>query len=453
VTGILAESEARFRATFENAAVGIAHVAPDGRWLGVNKALCRILGYPADELITRSFKDITHPDDLVADLAEVNAMLDGKIDSYGIDKRYLRKDGSIVWARLTVGGVRKNDGSIDYFVSVVEDISARKQTERALQASKDRLQLALDAAQLGSFQYDRGRRVLSWDGRCREIFGVAEDELHVEDLMKLIHPDDTEIVWRFINMPLHAPEKSEARVHRILRGGEVRWIEVHRLAYFEDAGRGLHAEHDIGTIQDITERKEREEKEQLLMREINHRAKNMLSVVEAIAHQTAAKNPEEFIERFSERIHALSASQDLLVRNEWKGVDISDLVHVQLAHFADLIDSRISVQGPKLRLNPASVQAIGLALHELSTNAAKYGALSTGRGRVDISWGSDGDTLTMRWIERDGPACPPKQRGFGSIVMEEMAKRTVGGEVELDYTPSGVTWRLTCPAANVLERR
>ena len=129
------------------------------------------------------------------------------------------------------------------------------------------------------------------------------------------------------------------------------------------------------------------------------------------------------------------------------------MVHAQLAHFADLIGDRIVVQGPKLRLNPASVQAIGLALHELSTNAAKYGALSMDRGRVNISWGSDGDTLTMSWIERDGPAARPRQRGFGTIVMEAMAERTVGGEVELDYTASGVTWRLTCPAANVLERR
>jgi PAS domain S-box-containing protein len=449
----LAESEARFRATFENAAVGIAHVAPNGRWLRVNEALCRILGYPADELVTRSFQDITHPDDLAADLSEVKGMLDGEIDNYGMDKRYLRKDGSIVWARLTVGGVRKSEGAIDYLVSVVEDISARKAAEQALQASKDRLQLALDAAQLGSFQYDRGRRVLAWDGRCKEIFDIAEDEVPIEDLVKLAHPDDTEMVWTFINTPRYVREKPDAFEHRILRGGEVRWVEVHRLAYFEDAGRGLHAEHDVGTIQDITARKEREEKEQLLMREINHRAKNMLSVVEAIAHQTAAKNPEDFIERFSDRIQALSANQDLLVRNEWKGVDIDDLVHAQLAHFADLIGSRIAVQGPKLRLNPASVQAIGLALHELSTNAAKYGALATDRGRVDISWGSDGDTLTMSWIECDGPVSPPKQRGFGTIVMEAMAERSVGGEVELDYAPTGVTWRLTCPAANALERR
>jgi two-component sensor histidine kinase len=209
-----------------------------------------------------------------------------------------------------------------------------------------------------------------------------------------------------------------------------------------------------GTVQDITERQEREEKEHLLMREVNHRAKNMLSVVDAIAHQTAARNAEGFVERFSERIQALSANQDLLVRNEWKGVDIADLVRAQLAHFADLIGSRIAVHGPKRCLKAASAQAIGLALHELATNAGKYGALSTDTGRLDISWRTEGDTFTMNWTESDGPpVSPPKRRGFGSIVMELMAERSVDGAVNLDYAPSGVTWRLTCPAASALEPR
>jgi len=110
------------------------------------------------------------------------------------------------------------------------------------------------------------------------------------------------------------------------------------------------------------------------------------------------------------------------------------------------------VHGPKLRLKAASAQAIGLALHELATNAGKYGALSTDTGRVDVRWGTDGDTFTMSWTERDGPpVSPPKRRGFGTIVMEAMTARSVDGAVDLDYMPSGVTWRLTCPAANALE--
>ncbi len=186
--------------------------------------------------------------------------------------------------------------------------------------------------------------------------------------------------------------------------------------------------------------------------EVNHRAKNMLCVVDSIAHQTATRNPEDFIERFSERIQALSANQDLLIRNEWNGVEIKDLVCAQLAHFADLIGSRIVMHGPRLRLNPASAQAIGLALHELATNAGKYGALSTEMGRVDIGWVIDGDTLAMNWTEHEGPrVSASKRRGFGTIVMEAMAERSVNGTVDLDYAPSGLTWRLTCPAASALE--
>src|SRR5258706_10133900 len=190
------------------------------------------------------------------------------------------------------------------------------------------------------------------------------------------------------------------------------------------------------------------------MREVSHRAKNMLSVVAAIAHQTPTKDPEDFVERFSERIQGLSASQDLLVRSDWNGVEVEDLVRAQLAHFASLIGSRIAVHGPRLRLKAASAQAIGLALHELATNAGKYGALSTDAGRVEVHWATDGDTLAMSWTERGGPpVSAPKRRGFGTIVMEAMAERSVDGKVDLDYTPSGLTWRLTCPAANALEPR
>jgi two-component sensor histidine kinase len=188
------------------------------------------------------------------------------------------------------------------------------------------------------------------------------------------------------------------------------------------------------------------------MREINHRAKNMLSVVDAIARQTATINPEDFVARFSKRIQALSASQDLLVRNEWNGVEIEDLVRAQLAPFADLVGSRIAVHGPKLRLKAASAQAFGLVLHELATNAGKYGALSTDMGRIDVCWGIEGNAFTMNWIESDGPpVSAPERRGFGTMVMEAMAEHSVDGTVHLDYAPAGVTWRLLCSAANALE--
>jgi PAS domain S-box-containing protein len=344
---------------------------------------------------------------------------------------------------------------VDTLMAELRRAAARRRAaEHDLQASKDRLQLAFDATQLGWWQYDPHRGMVSVDARTKDIFDLTADEAPIEEVMERVHPDDAE---RFranreaaLNPANPKPYAHEYRLRR--RDGTVRWVEARGLAYFEGDGPERRVVSFGGTVQDITERKDREEKEHLLMREINHRAKNMLSVVDAIAHQTATRNPEGFIVRFSERIQALSANQDLLVRNEWNGVEIAHLVRAQLAHFADLIGSRIAVDGPKLRLKPASAQAIGLALHELATNAGKYGSLSNDTGRAYVSWRSDGDTLIMSWMEREGPpVSQPKRRGFGTIVMEAMAERSVDGKVDLEYAPSGLTWRLTCPAANALE--
>ncbi len=344
---------------------------------------------------------------------------------------------------------------VETLMAELRRTAARRQAaEDWLRESKDRLQTALNVAQLGSYRYDPRHRVFSGDTRSQEIFDFPKNEATIEEIMKLVHPDDVEMVQANLEASLDPVDpRLSATEFRLRRGdGEVRWVETLGLAYFEGDGRERRAVSYVGTLADITERKEREEKEHLLMREINHRAKNMLSVVDAIAHQTATRNPEDFVERFSERIQALSANQDLLVRNEWNGVEIEDLVCAQLKLFADLIGSRIAVQGPRLRLKAASAQAIGLALHELATNAGKYGALSTDTGRVDVRWGTSGDIFTISWTEREGPlVSAPKRRGFGTIVMEAMAERSVDGTVDLDYVPSGVTWRLTCSAANALE--
>jgi PAS domain S-box-containing protein len=328
----------------------------------------------------------------------------------------------------------------------------RRAAEDSLRASNERLQLAINAALMGWWQYEPRHRIVSWDMRAREILGIAEDRTPLDKAVKLLHPYDTERVQTALQTAPDPADPKPAIEFRVQRGsGRVRWVEVHWLSYFEDEGCEQLAASVVGIVQDITDRKEHEEKVHLLMREVNHRAKNLLSVVDAIARQTAARSPEDFIDRFSERIQALSAYQDLLVENEWNGIKIGDLVCAQLAPFADLISFRIVMHGPELYLKAASAQAIGLALHELSTNAGKYGALSTDTGRVDISWAIGGGTLTMSWTERDGPRISaPKRRGFGTVVMETMTERSLGGTVKLDCLPSGLTWRLSCPAENAV---
>jgi two-component sensor histidine kinase len=147
----------------------------------------------------------------------------------------------------------------------------------------------------------------------------------------------------------------------------------------------------------------------------------------------------------------------LLVKNEWQNVSLTELVHAQLAHFSDLLGGRITVRGPELRITSAAAQAIGMAIHELSTNAAKYGALSTDAGHVDIVWRLERAAprrhrFTMEWSEKGGPTVVvPTQRGFGWSVLYQLTKMALGADVTLEYAPTGVIWRLGCPADQVCE--
>jgi PAS domain S-box-containing protein len=230
-----------------------------------------------------------------------------------------------------------------------ETAAKRQAAEGFLRDSQCRLELALGAAQLGSWEYDAHERMFSLDARAKDIFDFDLDKLAFDDLQERMAPDDAERIARALAEPLDPvnPKRSAIEFRIRLRSDEFRWVET----YTEEAGPERRGLSIVGTCQDITERKEREQKEHLLMREMNHRGKNMLSMVDAIAHQTASKSHEDFAARFSKRIRALAANQDLQLRNKWQGADVEDLVRAQLAHFADLVGSRIAVDGPKLRLS------------------------------------------------------------------------------------------------------
>jgi two-component sensor histidine kinase len=218
-----------------------------------------------------------------------------------------------------------------------------------------------------------------------------------------------------------------------------------------------HVSGASSIVRDITERKKHEEQIELLLREVNHRAKNLLGLVQAIASQTIAADRDDFIARFTERLQALAASQDLLVQSQWRGVEMADLVRSQLAHFKDLMGGRITLEGPAVRVSAEAAQSLGMALHELLTNAAKYGALSGDAGRVTITWRMSEDRVRgkrfhLSWIESGGPpVTAPTRHGFGTAVVEQIPQMQLEAEVAHDYTPRGVSWRIVCPAEKVLD--
>jgi PAS domain S-box-containing protein len=327
----------------------------------------------------------------------------------------------------------------------------RFETEQGLRASEERFRSSLLHSPVPILLFDDREQILAVSQSWVEGSGYSREALRrIEDwITRACGGHSRQMLEHFRQMISTDPQPQSAEVAIRTKDGRDRlWSFVSSALGTQSDGRRLF----VCMAQDVTERKAQEDQVHLLMREVNHRAKNMLSLVQAIARQTAAREPEDFIARFVERIRALAANQDLLVRNEWQGVDVEDLVRAELAHFADLVGSRIALDGPKLRLKAAAAQAIGLTLHELATNAGKYGALSVDAGRVDVGWRFDNGMFKISWTEYEGPpVSQPERRGFGSAVIESMAKWSVDGEVHLDYAPAGLIWRLTCPAANALD--
>jgi PAS domain S-box-containing protein len=405
-----------------------------------NRGAELLFGYVADEVIGKSITILIPPERLHEEDVILKRLRCGdRIDRYETVRR--RKDGSLIDVSLTISPVRDEEGNIVGASKIARDITERKQQLELLQRQADLLDQSHDAI----FTWKIGGGIAYWSKGAERLYGYTAEEA----------------IGR-ISHALLQTRSSISDQEREAQTAQGSWYG--ELSHTTRDGRTVVVEsrhvcveysgekYVLETNRDITERKAHEEHVQLLTREVNHRAKNMLSVVGAIARQTAAQNPEDFVERFSERIQGLSASQDLLIQNEWKGVEIEELIRAQLAHFASLIDSRIALRGPRLRLNAASAQAVGLAVHELATNAGKYGALSTDKGRVDVWWQAAANKLTISWTENDGPpVVAPTRRGFGSTVIDAMAKQSLGGEVALYYARSGLMWQLICPAANALE--
>jgi two-component sensor histidine kinase len=209
----------------------------------------------------------------------------------------------------------------------------------------------------------------------------------------------------------------------------------------------------IGTHIDISEQKRREEHIRFIIEEMSHRTKNLLAVVMAVASQTArhADSVTQYHERFLNRLGALAHCHDLLVKDSWQGASFDDVVMSQMRPFSEAHSGRINAAGPHVILKPDAVQNLGLAFHELATNASKHGALSGPRGDVLVHWQVDPaeDRVRVQWREMHGPpVTPPLRRGFGHVVIEQIVPRALNGNGKLDFAPDGVNWTFEFPNRN-----
>ena len=454
----LDDTEARFRIAREAAQLGVFDydfATGECVW---DTRIRELWGTAPDEVITDPvFMNGIHPDDREAvTLALALASEPGGPGDYAAEYRVIhRGTGRTRWL-LATGRVFFAGETPVRLVGTVQDISERRTYEDALRDSEERLQIGLAAGQLGHWSWDAATDRLDFSPQCSAIFGLEPGiPLTWRKLQRLLHPEDAPVAARAVKESL-AAGKDYTLEYRVNRPDGTRvWVAARGRPVYGKSGLppGM-----IGVVQDITERKRSEEKIRLLMAEVNHRSKNLLAVVQSIAHQTSAKgSPKSFARRFSERLQGLAASHDLLVGNAWQGVDLMELVVSQLAHFRDLVRQRIHFDGPPLQLRPAAAQALGMALHELATNAGKYGSLSSENGSVWIGWGlaaaPDGTRFRMTWREAGGPPVEiPVISGFGTKLIAHMTEIALQGKASLDYAPEGVTWSIDAPLSRITQQ-
>jgi PAS domain S-box-containing protein len=304
--------------------------------------------------------------------------------------------------------------------------------------------LALAAGQMGSWEWNVARGTTVWDqGQC-EIFGVPSTFVPtLEGVQPLINPQDFELLVRAFRKATKETNTFQTEFRVLRPNGEVRWCTGTAAASFDERGRLIWLS---GVTADITERKLAEERQILLAEEVDHRARNVVAVVQSIMRLTRANSIEEYIAALDGRIGALSNAHRLLAGSRWEGADLTRLVEEEFAPYRAAGNERVSAQGPIILLPPATAQTIALALHELATNAAKYGALSVGSGRVKLTWRTKTGQLQLAWAEQGGPKITsPSRQGYGSRAIVAGIERQLGGMVNFDWQESGLRCTLCVP--------
>lgn len=327
---------------------------------------------------------------------------------------------------------------------VAERTAALASSTRQLRQSERLRSLALAAGQMGSWEWNVARGSTVWDqGQC-EIFGVDRTFVPTLDSVRpLINQDDFELLERAFRKVSKTANtfQTEFRVRR--PNGEVRWCTGTAAASFDEQDRLIWIS---GVTADITERKRAEERQILLAEEVDHRARNVVAVVQSIMRLTRANSIDEYIGALDGRIGALSNAHRLLAGSRWEGADLNRLVDEEFAPYRAGGKVRVSAHGPVVLLPPATAQTIALALHELATNAAKYGALSTDAGHVELTWQLEPNKLELIWVETGGPLIsPPSRRGYGSRAIVAGIERQLGGIVNFDWQPDGLHCTLSVP--------
>lgn len=447
-------SQRRLSTIVKTALDAIVVIDEFGTIQSVNQATQQIFGYVPEDLMGRNVSMLMP--------AEHSKAHDGYIENYkqtgtrkiigiGREVQGLRRDGSLVYLDLVVAEWYDADG-VRFFTGMMRDMTQRKLEQRKLADALRTITLAAEAGGMGTWHLDVETGTLNFSDELLRLLGQRRDQWAgtPDALAALIHPDDV-ARWRELRaQALERGDRFDLEFRIICPDGGIRWIhsrgDIRRMAQ----GNAFEA---YGVMVDITERKRSEERQSLLISELDHRVKNTLARMTSIVESSrqAAGSVEDFTTAIVGRLNALARSHARLSRSRWTGAGLKALIEEELAPYRH--DSNVSVDGPDVVLNPDAAQAMCMIFHELCTNAAKYGAFSTKKGRVAVDWEivekDDSAWLDMTWHEKGGPAAKDSKTGFGTRLIRNLLSHGLGGKADLRFGKTGVHCQICVPLANL----
>lgn len=443
----LQKSEQRFRDFAETESDWLWETGPDHRmtWMTARSGSGRV--DPYHRIGKRRWDYATDVEDQPEKWRQHRETLDQRQPFRDFVFRMTDVEGSDRYVSASGKPVFAADGTFVGYRGVGRDVTDAVRAQQALREGEDRLELAIEAGEMGTWDYDFRRQVMQWSPRLSILFGFRKpgSTTSLGDALNYIHPEDRASVGQAL---ASAEEKNRFQHEfRVLAPGGDRWVVSHGIVVTNDAGKAVRL---VGVVRDITARKNAETRQKLLLDELNHRVKNTLLTVQSVALQMAreAKSPELFYRAFRARLIALSKAHDLLTRGAWKGASLRELLQQTVAPYSQENQPRVSMLGPDIWLKPNVAVGLAMAFQELATNAAKHGALSAPAGRVAVTWRDDppDQGLEIRWTEAGGPpVVPPQRRGFGSRMLERGLAYEFKAQVRLEFLSSGVQCVMRLP--------
>lgn len=453
----LAQSRQDFRQLVDLPAQAIWISDPAGQLLYVSE---RWTEWTGQELHAAQMRwvEIVHPDDR-SGLSE--AWFNALCTEQGYDRMYRVRvrDGSYRWMRARAAPQRDPSGKLVRWIGQLEDVHDRRLAEEQLRQTAGLLEMIGSSTDSIIWAKDRNGRMLYINRALERLAGVTlGDVLGKTDEEWNPHSDEAAAFSEADRRVLESGRPDDVEEVFTGHGGTTRRYRSIRSPLRNRRGEVIGV---VGVATDITERREAEEREQLLAREVDHRAKNLLAVVQSVVALTRADTLEDFRRAIQGRIQALGRAHSMLAASRWEGADLHRIVGEELAPYAGVGGARIQLAGPALLLKPTAAQSLALVVHEFATNAAKYGALSAEAGMVQVDWelltGPDrSPELRLSWIERGGPpvASPreSKKGGFGTRLIRNSIERQLGGRLHVEWLDEGLTATFEIPVGRSLSQ-